>query len=139
MANLLCPVQVGVEPRAYVRNAAMQAWNTSGTPAFEAFDDANFADYLLTPTRIGTTHPQWYFTVPSGLPAGDYVLVIYDAASPTVSDVPVFGLAFAWTGSALVLASDVGGIKARTDAMPVKGEAQAITGTAANFTLNDPA
>lgn len=36
-------------------NAANQVWNTTGTPAFENWNDGNYADYLLTATQEGTS------------------------------------------------------------------------------------
>ena len=40
--------------------------------------------------------------IPANLPNGDYDMVIYDAATPAVADVPVIGKRIAWASGRLV-------------------------------------
>lgn len=75
-------------------------WNTAGTPAFEAFDNANYADYAVTATRIGSTE---YIEgdVPATLPSGTVVrfeLCSY-SGSPAQGDQVIYSDTFVWDGT----------------------------------------
>lgn len=71
---------------ARVRNDSGQVWNTSGTPAFEAWDDANITDY-----DIAMTDKEGHFhigTFPSAITAGWYWIqyCIQAGSTPAVTD-----------------------------------------------------
>ena len=60
-------------------------WNTSGTPAFEAYNAANIADYGITAAETGSTGV-YTFTDPADTIAGRFRLVAAAGASLVVSD-----------------------------------------------------
>lgn len=56
-------------------------------------------DVQLTPdnTYIGGTP----IKIPTGLPAGDYDMLIYEAATPAIADEVIIGKRIAWSGDIL--------------------------------------
>lgn len=80
-------------------------WNTSGTPAFEAYNAAHIANYGITPTE-GTTG-EYLWTVPATLPASsvgfEYKASMYVIAGSNLAtgDLPnIIGIdPFEWTGT----------------------------------------
>ena len=89
---------------AQVRNDDGQIWNTSGTPAFEAYLTANIADYDIALTEQGTASRFYTFTFPSAIVAGVYSIAVYSGATaegdPAVAEGEV-----EWDGSAVVAQS----------------------------------
>lgn len=74
----------------------------SGNGDLVTHADGDWSDYLLAPTQIGTSR-DWHYIVPAALPAGDYLIAVYDGSDPAVDDAPIGGLEFRWTGSAAIL------------------------------------
>lgn len=94
MANTLT-IASSATGRAIIMQGGL-VWN--GTDLVP-FVDADFDDYLLTPVRIGTASALWLYTVPAGLPSGDYDLVAFAGATPAVTDLPDNGGTFSWDGT----------------------------------------
>lgn len=84
-----------------VCNAVGEFWNTSGTPAFEAYNAANWTSYDVALSQSGASQ-HYAGTFPSTIPAGVYSLTAYVQAggSPAVTDsLAGSDTAFYWTGS----------------------------------------
>lgn len=86
-------------------NAVGQFWNTSGTPAFEAFTVGNIANYGTTITEQSTTGI--YLGTAPAMPVGAIRVIVREraGASPAVGDANIGGGEFWWTGTALVAMS----------------------------------
>ena len=101
-----------------VFNATGQVWNTSGTPAFEAWADGNVADYVIALTDQNSGEHLGDF--PTGIAAGTYQVIAYEG-SGALADVAVSPISsIIWDGTAEVpLASqdDVTDSHATTDAL----------------------
>lgn len=75
-------------------------WNTSGTPAFESFNNTNYGDYDITATRIGNTE---YVDgdVPATLPT--YTVIRFEllsySGSPAQGDETLYTDTFVWDGT----------------------------------------
>ena len=67
--------------RAVVSNEDAQRWNGS---AYETHVDGNWAAYLLTPSRLGTSED-----LSVTLPAGASSIAFYEGTSPAVGDAPI--------------------------------------------------
>jgi hypothetical protein len=111
----LSATTTGLTVYAVVFSASGQFWNTSGTPAFEAETDANWASYAISLAQAGTT-AVYMGSFPSAITtAGEYCVQFRQqgGASPALSD-PILGMGeILWTGSAeaLPLASgNTGGV-----------------------------
>ena len=76
-----------------------QIWDVAAG-ALAAAPTYGNTDVQLTPdnTYIGGTPVK----IPATLPVGDYDMLIYDAATPAVADVPVLGKRIAWSGKGLI-------------------------------------
>jgi hypothetical protein len=84
---------------AVLINSAGQIWNTSGTPAFEAYNGSNWTDYDIAMTEAGAG---LYFGDMPAVVAGNYNYVVYEQAggSPAITD-DINGMGtIAWDGSA---------------------------------------
>jgi len=106
--------------------------------------DGDWADYLITPTQIGTSQ-DWLYTIPATLPAGEYTVAVYAGAAPVVDAAPVGSGSFVWSGTALVVFSNadraklalitvsstinVSGLVAAGDPLTIwKGESRSLSG-----------
>lgn len=95
-----------------IRNQAGQFWNTSGTPAFEAFEAANWASYAIALTAVDTTSPPatgnvaLQGTFPAAIPAGFYWLgcCIRSSAAPLQTDLRAASMMVRWNGQAVTTA-----------------------------------
>ena len=56
----------------------------------------------VTLTYDGTYIGGTKVTIPTALPAGDYDLLIYDAATPAATDPVIIGKRISWNGSQLM-------------------------------------
>lgn len=93
-----------VETRALLMDPDNQPVDaTLGTPAVETWTDADFDDYLLTPTQLGTSGI-WVYDLDdvAGLAAGQYDLLVYRSASPVVTDAPWDAVPVVWSGSVVI-------------------------------------
>lgn len=88
------------DTRLVITSATGQRWRTTSN-ALEAHNDANWADYLISPARSGTS-ATLAFTVPAALPAGVYTATVHQGTAPAVGSSPIGSAVFAWDGSALV-------------------------------------
>ena len=84
-----------------VFNAAGQVWNTSGTPAFEAWADGNVTDYDVALTGTGGSYYLGTFPDPAD---GTYSVVAYlrAAGAPAVGDGVLSAGFMEWRSSAEV-------------------------------------
>jgi hypothetical protein len=94
------PHHSSTEDHAIITNGEAQVWNDA-TGAMTTFVNGDFSDYLLTPTRLGSSQ-LWHFTVPAGLPPGDYIATTYRGTTPAVGDAPSTVIAFGWDGVSLI-------------------------------------
>lgn len=90
MANEIQIPLPSLPTNAYVLlvDALGKFWNTTGTPAFEAYTEANWDDYAITLTRQGTSL-LYFATMPAGvLTSGVYNLYVFEraGATPAVTD-----------------------------------------------------
>lgn len=78
----------GVTVYAHVRNRTSQIWNTSGTPAFEAYATANIADYDIALTEQGTASKSYVGNFPAVGASGYYDVEYYlqGGGSPAETD-----------------------------------------------------
>ncbi len=92
-----------------VRNSACQVWNTSGTPAFEAWSDGNVTDYDVTLTDGSGGH--YRGTFPATVSAGRYSVEVFlqIGATAAVTDVVLGPGEMVWNGSAEVFVIDSDG------------------------------
>jgi len=77
-----------------------QVWNTSGTPAFEAWSNGNVTDYDTALTD--KTSGEYIGSFPSAA-AGTFWVIAFlqDGGSPAIGDVAVSSVShIVWTGSA---------------------------------------
>lgn len=108
----------GSTHRAVITAADGERWNNDAEALeLQAHADGDWADYLLTPTQLGTSQ-DWTYTVPAALPAGDYTIAVYDGAAPAVDADPIGSASFRWTGAAVILGrtDNRDGNQAATDA-----------------------
>jgi hypothetical protein len=77
-----------------------QVWNTSGTPAFEAWADGNVTDYDTAMTDKSSG--EYIGSFPSTASGTFYVIAfLQDGGSPAITDVAVSSISsIRWTGSA---------------------------------------
>lgn len=122
-------MRLGGTQYAYVKNQVGQWWNTSGTPAFEAFNASNWTSYAISATQFGSSG-EWYADMPA-VPAGLYnVTARYQSGgSPAQSDTPVAEGQIDWDGSAVRSLSGVGLAATGLDAI----SATAPDGVASTF------
>ncbi len=85
-------------------------WNTSGTPAFEAYNAANIASYGTAATETGATGV-YTATDPSDTTVGDYLFIKAAGASLAVADVAT---GVRWEQTAGPLGVDLQTIKTQT-------------------------
>jgi hypothetical protein len=105
MANELdFPYDAGNTLYVRIYDSTGQLWNTSGTPAFEAWNGANVTDYdiALTDKSSGQYLGDW----PSAIADGDYSAYVFKqaGASPATTD-PVIGRNFftvTWDGTIVI-------------------------------------
>lgn len=87
-----------------VINDDSQWWNTSGTPAFEAYNAANIADYRIAGSESGSTGV-YSFTFPAGITVGSYtvLIVVQAGAALAEADFPANGVGRVnWDGSNII-------------------------------------
>ena len=79
-----------------VFNAAGEVWNTTGTPAFEAWADGNVTEYDVA--LVGTGGSFFVGTFPATITNGDYFVVSYLRAggAPAVADGVISGALMLW-------------------------------------------
>lgn len=96
----------------HVLNATVQRWNTD-TPAFEAYNAANWEDYSTALSEQGSSR-LYYVPFPSAIAAGLYSIAVYEQAGvdPAESDAPIFAADGHWDGANFVI---VGNITTRFD------------------------
>jgi hypothetical protein len=105
-------VETGVTLYAVIeRLSDNYIWDTTGTPAFEAYAAAgSWGDYDIALLETPAGSYRYTFTFPAGITApGDYIVKVFRraGASPAASD-PLVGAAVAsWTGSALMQLGNV--------------------------------
>jgi hypothetical protein len=135
--SITIPYTTGATVKAMVINGSGEYWNTSGTPAFEAYNAANIADYGIACTEDGSSG-NFRFTFPAGITNGTYTVQAYDlvGASLAESDARIASDNVGWDGSALIgthdllpsavwaLANAIDG-KTPTEAMQIIGAATA--------------
>jgi hypothetical protein len=125
---------------AVILDGAQQAWNGA---AFEAIADANWGDYDVPLTELGTASGVYAGDAPA-LPAGLYAVVFFvqAGASPAVGDRDIGTGVLSWDGAAEVTTVDVDSIAGSEDAATnlaalygslITG--QAVTGTLAADTF----
>ncbi len=80
----------GLAHPKFVRRRASDGawWNTSGTPAFEAYDAAHIANYGIAAVEVGTTGV-YTATDPASTVDGNFILINAAGASLTVLDVQI--------------------------------------------------
>jgi len=78
---------------ARVYDSTGQVWNTSGTPAFEAWADGNVADYVISLTDQDSGEHLGDF--PSDISAGVYQIIAYEG-SGALSDIAVSSVGTIW-------------------------------------------
>lgn len=109
MANeIVIPYTTGNNLYAFVVSATGQFWNTSGTPAFEAFASGHWSVYAIALTESGSSG--LYFGSFPAVIAGTYSMLAYKRAggSPAVGDLPVgVEYNFGWNGTVQVTQSDI--------------------------------
>lgn len=101
MANeIQMPVDVTGTYYAVLRNTIGQIWNTSGV-AFETYQTANLAQYVISLTEQGTASQYYSGNLPSSLAAGEYHCIAYMqiGGSPSEGDILVGTVEFHWNGS----------------------------------------
>lgn len=83
------------------RNTDSEIWNTSGTPAFEAYATAHIANYVVALTEEGTASGSYVGTFPTAIVAGEYAVVVRQKVGGSVaeSDPLVAGGNVAWDGT----------------------------------------
>lgn len=90
--------------------SAATVWNTSGSPAFEAYNTAHWANYVLTLTETGATG-HYVGNMPSSpAPAAglyDVEIRLQLGGSPAVSDLVIGSGALSWSGTAELAAGNV--------------------------------
>lgn len=99
--ELILPYTTGKTVYAIIFSAIGQAWNTSGTPAFEALTSAHWTQYAITLTEQATATGIYEGDFPSAIAAGSYGVIAYNQAggSPATTDLPVGEEQIPWTGS----------------------------------------
>lgn len=131
-------------------------WNTSGTPGFEAENDAHIAQYAIPMSQVGGMS-KYTGTIPSTLPANNatvdrpYILTIYQqfGSSPSLQDIAVYSDNIVWNGTTLcyvmtdasgAVATTGGGtdpnielIKAKTDLLTFDSNDHGVIAHIANF------
>lgn len=104
MANeILVPYDTGRAVYVLVFSAAGTIWNTSGTPALEAYNGSNIADYDIALSELGTASGLYQGSMPA-VAAGIYTLVACERSggSPAQTDAKIAQASVYWTGTALV-------------------------------------
>lgn len=103
-----------------VFNSAGQVWNTSGTPAFEAWAAGNVADYDIALVDLSSGVYLGDFPTTA---AGTYGIVAFDQAggTPAITDVAISPIgAIKWSGTAeipIAYQTDVTDAHSTTDAL----------------------
>ena len=93
MASLMTGyAETGLTTAAFIRRRKSDGywWSTAGTPAFEAYNASNIANYGIAATEVGSTGI-YTATDPAESTEGDCLLVKKAGASLTVSDVATGG------------------------------------------------
>ena len=90
---------------ARVFDSTGKVWNTSGTPAFETWNDSNVTDYDIALTD--KTSGEYIEDFPSS-DAGRYDVVIYKRAggTPAITDKPRGSGQILWDGTAEIFDAD---------------------------------
>lgn len=70
-----------------MRSSDNAFWNTSGTPAFEAYNAANIANYAISSSEIGATGI-YNASDPSDTTPGSYLMTTKSGGSLAVTDLP---------------------------------------------------
>ena len=83
----------------YIEVASGLIWDVlagalAAAPTYGNTDVQHTADN----TSIGGTP----IKIPATLPAGDYDMLLYDAATPAIADVAILGKRIAWSGKGLI-------------------------------------
>ncbi len=78
---------------ARVYDGTGQVWNTSGTPAFEAWADGNVADYVVA--LVDQDSGEHLGDFPATIVSGEYQVIAYDGAG-ALSDVAVSPVGKIW-------------------------------------------
>lgn len=106
-------------------------WNTAGTPAFEAFNAANYTNYGIAATEFGSTGI-FQYTIPA-MAAGLYNVQakLQAGGSPAASDTNGPGGWLDWSGTAVIRQSQLadtshGGASA-TIVADITGDLSALT------------
>ena len=91
----------GLTLYAVILNAVGQIWNTSGTPAFEAYNGANWTDYDIALTEAGAGI---YLASMPAVAAGAYSYAVYEqaGANPATTDTLRGTGYLEWDGSAVL-------------------------------------
>ncbi len=82
------PTTTGIPNPKFVRRRASDGayWSTAGTPAFEAYNASNIANYGITATEVGAT-ATYTATDPAGATEGNFLFIAAAGASLVVSDI----------------------------------------------------
>lgn len=108
MAKEISPVAHILSKTLYaiVFNSVGQAWDTTGTPAFETYVPGSQGDYDIAVAELGGAGNSGIYAgdFPSAILPGLYRVVVYEQAggSPAATDAPVWGMEINWDGAAAV-------------------------------------
>jgi hypothetical protein len=107
-AELQVSVQAGKTIYFLIRNRVSQIWNTNSL-AFETYQTANYADYVVSATEQGTASAFYIGNFPSTITAGIYSAIAKQqlAGSQAETDPTVGGGDINWNGSTTMPLSDV--------------------------------
>lgn len=122
---------------------AVRWWNTSGTPAFEAYNATHIASYGITLTEGGTTG-LYTFAIPATLPASapgnPYVATAYRIAGANLATgdlaASVWQWEFAWAGTAVIDLATIEATATVAATAAVLAHAQDFANATANPTSN---
>ena len=109
----------GYTTYAIVRNGSGQVWNTSGTPAFEAWVDGNIADYDIALTD--KSGDMYLGDFPTST-AGTYFIQYYirAGAAPAITDSMIDTAPFVWDGTSEVTVGSFWGAGANTVTLTIR-------------------
>lgn len=110
MGEVQISFEVGRTIEFLVRDAAGRPWSTSGGGGgFEAYQTANYADYVIGMTEQGVASSFYVGNFPGTIPAGIYGVVakVRGGGSPVETDRTVGSDNVNWDGSRMIPLSDL--------------------------------
>ena len=81
-----------------------RTWNTSGAGAFESYQTANFASYVISLTELGTASAYYAGNFPSAIPPGIYNILAkrQQGGSPLETDPTIATGDINWNGTSVI-------------------------------------